>query len=123
LLIRGEIHDELIPASSTGASKYLVNRIAVTEIIEKIKSGGKRFLIHADLGNGKTTLLHLLKFRLAQDGSSILELKQSFDTADEDIRLIASAETPDVVIIEDIYRNSDTVKKLCFAAPNAIVIA
>ncbi|WP_027581127.1 SIR2 family protein [Bradyrhizobium sp. Ai1a-2] len=123
LLIKGEVRQDLIPATVAGRPKYLVSRTAVSDILTKIKNGGKRFLVHADLGNGKTTLLHLLKFRLAQEGFSVLELKQSFDTADPDIHLIAAAQTPDVVIIEDIYRNSDAVKKICFAAPNAIVIA
>jgi len=123
LLIRGEIKDELIPAPPVNSPRYIVRRSGVEAVIQQIEKGGNRFLIHGDLGNGKTALLHMLRIRLAQLNYSVLTLKQNFDAAENDIRLISAATKPDIVIIEDIYRNSEVVKKLCFAAPKAVVIA
>src|SRR5262249_50458618 len=65
---------------------------------------------------------HSLRVRLAEAGYSVLDLKQHFDFADDDIRLIASLSDPQVIIIEELYRNRDVITKLCFSAPNAIVI-
>jgi hypothetical protein len=124
LLIRGEARTDLVPAASiAGAASYIIDRVAVTDVLTQIGAGGRRFLIHGDLGNGKTTLLHVLRVKLAQSGFSVLDLKQSFDAVEEDIRTIASAAEKCAIIVEDIYRNSAIVKKLCYAAPNTVVIA
>ena len=123
LLIRGEVQDELIPTSSTGSPRYLINRTGIGSIAKQIENGGKRFLIHGDLGNGKTALLHSLRIRLAQSTRSVLTLRQNFDAVEDDVRTISNSAKADIIFIEDIYRNSEVVKKLCFAAPNAIVIA
>ncbi|MDA9417852.1 hypothetical protein ABH991_002463 [Bradyrhizobium ottawaense] len=123
LFVRGEIKDEILLGSRAGSARYAFERASLRTILERIDAGSKKFLIHADIGNGKTILLHLLRLALAQRGYQVLTLKQNYDSIDDDVRLLADDSQKYVVIVEEIFRNSDVVEKVSFAAPHCAVIA
>lgn len=123
LFVRGELRDEVILGAKTGEAKYTINRPALDEILKRIDSGANKFLVHADIGNGKTVLLHLLRIALQQRGWSIITLKPNYDNADDDIRLIAESPGRFAIIIDEFFRNKELIQKLCYASPTSLVIS
>ena len=123
LFIRGEIKDEKLLGARVGPAKYTIERTSLGIVLEKIESGAKRFLIHADIGNGKTVLLHLLRIALVQKGYHVITLKQNYDNVDDDIRLLAERSEKYIVIVEELFRNKDLIEKISFAAPECTLIS
>lgn len=72
LLTLGVINSKaLVYDLSSDNSRYVVKRSAVETVFTQLQNGRTHFVIHSDLGNGKTILKHQLSQKLSVEGYTV----------------------------------------------------
>jgi hypothetical protein len=118
-LTKGNVDETYVARSVLeGVSDYYVPRSEVDSIISLIEKGRARILIHSSLGNGKTLLFTELSTLLHVAGFTFYRFIGSTDGIESDIDFLSSLSpkerTKYVVVIEDAFVFSGTVKMLAF---------
>ena len=101
LVMRGTINPQFVASSLQGSSQYLLERPAADRVLRLFAGGSQAVVLHSDLGNGKSALLEVLKYRAAEAGFDVLSLdRRSFDVLAE-LEEIASPEQKTLLMIEN----------------------
>ncbi len=105
LFVNGNFNERLIQNSLQLPEKFLyyVYRNKFDSIIDGIKKGEKNFVIHSDIGNGKTLFLNGLKFSLHQKGFKVYEYYKYFAPVYRELEAICQKGDENTVIIIDNY--------------------
>lgn len=122
LLLYGDFKPETEVGSTLGNKPYTVNNAMISDIVGKIKNGDRYFLIHSDLGNGKTIFSEKLSIALNRERFSCFRLNEYDEYIDDDLFEISRKSNP-VIIVEDIFRNAKVVTKIVAAIPNCPILA
>lgn len=95
-------------------NKYdnIVYRDKIDKVIEDLDNGSKAIFIHANLGNGKTFFLEILKRKLENKNYKIFTLKESYESiTSKEIAQIVAYKSKIIVIIENYYNYIDEIQR------------
>lgn len=95
-------------------NKYdgIVYRDKINKVIEDLDNGSKAIFIHANLGNGKTFFLEILKHKLKEKNYKIFTLKEAFESiTSREIAHITSLKDKLVIIIENYYNYINEIEQ------------
>lgn len=107
LFLRGEVSSNLIflTIRSSTENDYVVKRQIAEDISIKIDAGHNIFLIHGDLGNGKSVIVEQVKCIAKQKNIRVFSLKQYPNFAESDLQKIFTEKDKCLIIIENYSRH------------------
>lgn len=113
LLLKGEINKKMVLDESLGKQnaampRYLIKRDAVEELTSNLKQN-KNFVIHSDLGNGKTSVVHALTGKLISTGFRVFWLRDEAYECTDEIEQILNLPEPVALIFDNYTRKIDLV--------------
>jgi len=113
LLIKGDINENLLYYSIKEPSyyPYFLYRQRIDTIIDSIAEGYKRFVVNADLGNGKTVFMKGLSCVLQSKGYKVFWLEKNLDTAADELIGICENEHGNIAIFAENYVNNLSLLK------------
>ncbi|WP_159953105.1 SIR2 family protein [Rhizobium sp. 18065] len=122
LLLYGDFQSVVEVGSQHSHHKYTVSSNIASDIRERIVSNSDRyFLLHSDLGNGKTVFCEKLALLLIAEKKKCYKLLQYDEYVESDLFQI-SKETDVVFFIEDVFRSGKIVSKVTTMCPNAAIV-
>lgn len=121
LLLVGAYSRSLQASADAANSLYSTPRTAVADLISRLKSGETYFLLHSDLGNGKTIAIEQLARSLAREKYRPLILRDSADEIAQDLANIHGTNNT-VIVVEDLFRHSKVVSHIVSALPKVPVV-
>lgn len=90
----------------------LVFRHELRDIDTKIKSGIRLLYIHANLGNGKTFFVEMLKAQMHADGFKIFTLTEGYESIiATEVKKIVEESGKKAVVIENYYNYTSVIKE------------
>ena len=111
LLMRGELTDNIF-WKDHGRYNSLVYREKIFDVIDAISNKIQLIYIHANLGNGKSIFLQMLKQQLFTKGISVYTFLEERNNREiGDIDTIISESGSKVVIIENYFNHMDVLHK------------
>ncbi len=114
LLVFGIDEPDLIWATlHDRTKKYALNRTPFSALCDDIRKLPGVFVLHADLGNGKTLALQILKAQLTEAGQAVYSLQRNEDEALNDIESILRSNPACVIMIESYGNCLDLVEQYC----------
>lgn len=123
VIFLGDVRPECVAYSLSNPDvSYLIERLEVEETLSHIKNGNRWFLIHSNIGNGKTIFCHQLSVKLQSRGYKVywdseFELNRAYD-----IRAISNSSENIAVFIETDVSRFDVLRDLVSVGPNVVVI-
>jgi hypothetical protein len=121
LLLYGDYNPAIQVGSVVEDKLYAIERSCVQAVLERLQSGARRFVLHSDLGNGKSIAIDQLRDALVRRSFRIFSLTQYDEYVEDDLRVMANAESL-VIIVEDLFRNTRAIEKIVAAFPDAPII-
>lgn len=122
LLLYGDFRPHVEVSSRPGSPRYTIPNPLIDDIFRRIKnSKEKYFLIHSDLGNGKTVFIDKLGIFLTSNKLNCYKLLQHDEYIEGDLIEI-SKNTQPVILIEDVFRNTKVITKITTICPDAVII-
>jgi hypothetical protein len=117
----GDIDDSLIDEAVSGIQRvpYLILRHQATNIFNHICKG-KNIIIYSDLGNGKTTLVRILRTMLLVEGYRVFYVGDLEEDFIGDLDLLMKSSQQVVVIVDGIEPCLDVLMHLSYAQPENI---
>lgn len=114
LFFNGNIKQEFIELSIVDPEtyRYFINRDKLPDIVKEINEGKKNFLIHSDLGNGKTIFLQGLSILLKSSGYEVFVFNKEYETLDKEIENICTSEKKPIIIVESYSSNLNVLERL-----------
>lgn len=110
LFMTGEVIQELFWLDN-GKYKNFIYRNAINEMIRAIYNGKKLIFLHANLGNGKSFMLEILKRKLANKGVDVFTFIADANKQEiKDIKTIAKIKAKNVVIVENYFNHMELLK-------------
>lgn len=106
----GKECEKLFAKNSVGDYKYLLNRNAMNFFLRTYKNG-KVFIAISNLGNGKSTFLHLVENELRKENVKVYSYVHRYDLIDQEIELICNEKQRCVVIIDNYPGHMDILNK------------
>lgn len=93
-------------------NNYVLNRKVASRICKLISgdSKAKLILIHSDLGNGKSSIIDNIKYRL-NDFGNVFVFNKEFDFVDDEIAKIDELNGRKIIIIENYYYYLNIIEK------------
>lgn len=100
---------------------YYVMREQIDAIADKVDKGVRKFIIHSDLGNGKSMVLEGLKPLLAQKGFKCFSYKKYYSTLSREVEELCQDDN--VALFVDNYSgNMDVLHELAKFSNNQLLI-
>jgi len=122
LLLYGNFNAEIELGARLTARRYTSGSGVIEDIMSRIKSGKERnFLIHSDLGNGKTIICEKIALQLTEDRYNCYSLSQYDEYVENDLMSLSERDGV-VFFIEDIFRNSKVINKINTICPSAYIV-
>lgn len=114
LILKGEIKplSLLFSILSPDTYHYVVRRQQMAEVVDMIKNGKNRILIHSDLGNGKTVFMIGLSQLLARDNYQVFNYSKYSDDLAKETEAICKMDANPVIMVDDYYSHSELTKIL-----------
>jgi hypothetical protein len=112
VVMLGDIKSDIVPNTSVSDQfDYTLWRDDAHSIVTDVDSpdATRRYLIHSDLGNGKTFLIESLKFALHARGYTVLTLKTLRELISIDISYLSQLPRNTVIFIEEIFKTNNRV--------------
>lgn len=122
LLLYGDFKPEVEIASRNGKRYYTTKTDLTDDALKRIQNGEKCFLVHSDLGNGKTIFLEKIAIKLRENRFNCFRLKSYDDYIEQDLINISKYERV-VFLIEDFFRNVKIISKIRNVVPESAIIA
>lgn len=115
---------EEMTARGLGASPpWIVHRSCVADILALAPTVGASILtITSSVGNGKSVIAQDVGHKFAVDGWDVYILDRTTNAAYEEVRFLKEAKRPLMVIVENLFANSDILGYLRSELPNAIIV-
>ncbi len=121
-LIMNGIYSNSLYHRRYGKFDSIIFRKEVKLILDYIRNDIRTFFLHANLGNGKTTILFMLKLFLINAGYHIFTLENDFaDYISRDISSIVSISGKKVIIIEDYFNHLHILEKFALYSIKDII--
>lgn len=114
--------DKLYYSLISSDYKYCIYRTKLDETINLIEKGEKKFLIHSDLGNGKSVFIGSLENLLCEKGYSIYHYRKFKGTLSREIEQICQSHDKVVVVFEDYVGNIELLKNFSIIYTDQILI-
>ncbi len=123
MFMYGDIDDSFVESGVLGAQRapYLILR-AQLEKIKALIRDRSNVLICSELGNGKTMLLHELKFYLSATEMNIYEVCDSEGDYIDDIDFLSKQQNTNIIIIDGYDKYLDLLRHYCISKPKNIFI-
>lgn len=123
LITTGQISVSEIIIDDASSPLYCVRRTATDDIVRQISNGRRWFLIHANLGNGKTLLKFQLSLRLDKMGYSVFWDSDFAAYRERDLRAISKERPKIAIILDEQPDRFDSIKGLrTVDNPNVVVV-
>lgn len=124
LLLRGNSRLELISAAfvESNPEPYYVKRHGIQEIFDAISTGRSNFVVHSNLGNGKTLFVEGLIATAPSRGMTCFRLLQERAGVNSEIESIARTPGQRLVIIENYERHLRLIHRLSALRDVGLVI-
>lgn len=106
----GKECEKLFAKDTFGDYKYILNRKAMNYFLREYKNN-KVFIAISNLGNGKTTFLHLVKNELRKENVKVYSYVHRYDLLDQEIEFICNENQKCVVIIDNYPGHMDILNK------------
>jgi tetratricopeptide (TPR) repeat protein len=103
LFLLGNVHPGHLYNSLHGGGRYVRERAAVEKILNVIDRGARGAVVYSGLGNGKTLLVDVLKYRAAERGFEVYELVKHADDTQRELGAIFSQSKGRTLIVIDNY--------------------
>lgn len=124
LIIKGDFKPDAYVQSGPSTAGYAVTRSQVRTSVKAINDGKKRFVIHGDLGNGKTIFVEQLILALLQNDYKVFEVRYGIGNTEADLVALSKEDSSRiVVIVDELLRSYDIPGKISHLIPDAVVIA
>lgn len=123
LLLFGKRTNELISESLRTGKKFYLERSLTEDILNKMASGLRIFVINSDLGNGKSMFLEGLRLRAAEQGYRVFDVCERNENIDRELALLAKLEGKILLTIEEYQNWTDEIRIFCTnASENAVLV-
>lgn len=123
-LIEGDLRtDHLYTDLANKTQSYHVHRNVAESIAKDAIGERKRILVHGNIGSGKSVLMDICAYHLANYGHRVFSHSAKSNNYARDIQYMESIEDPYVIIFEDLYSHNDIANLLFDNIPNAKVIS
>lgn len=125
LVLKGDINFSLIHQSLVDSNQtpYFIFRDGLNEVFNKIENGTLDFVVHSDLGNGKTCFTYGLIALGINKGFSAFVFDQYYDLTVSEIEKICSLEGKVIVIIESYSNHFYIIDKFIrFRKKNVVIV-
>jgi hypothetical protein len=117
----GDIDDSLIDEAVSGIQRvpYLILRHQATNIFTHLCKG-KNIIVYSELGNGKTTLVRILRTMLLVEGYRVFYVGDPEEDFIGDLDLLMKSSQQVIVIFDGIERYIEVLTHLSYAQPENI---
>lgn len=125
LLIKGNINDNVLYYSIKEPEyyPYFLYRNRIDLVVDSIVAGHKYFVVHSDLGNGKTMFMKGLSCVLQIKGYKVFWLEKNLDTATDEFTRICENEQGNIaILVENYVNNLNILKRLKYINHSDIVL-
>lgn len=115
LLVQGRIDERLLSyaLSSPDYYPYYIYRERLDNVTSKIEAGQSVFVIHSDLGNGKTLFLKGLSYILYNKGYNVFYIEHDAPSASDELAHICEENHAlTVIIAENFIENISLLQKI-----------
>jgi hypothetical protein len=113
LFLYGDVNDHHIYRSLGDKDfLYYLRRPEIDMLVERIDRGLHNILIHSNLGNGKTLLLHGLKYQILRRGFRVVVTKKMGDTFLSEVDHMMQTSAPLAIIIDDYSRYLKAIEEI-----------
>lgn len=113
LMFLGDSSWELIYQSIINPDNYpyFIFRDVIETLFDKIGEGIRNFVIHSDLGNGKTLMTEGIKAFGIKKGFNVFAFNKYFNVTNLEVEKICSTEGDNIVIIENYGNHFELINK------------
>ena len=101
---------------------YYVRRGRTDNVIKQIENGQRLFIVHSDIGNGKTLFVEGLGELLAKQGYNVYVYKHYRQTFNRETEAICASDRNAVLIVESFATNIDLLENINLHRTNQVVI-
>lgn len=125
LVLKGDIKFDLVHQSVVDSARnpYFVFRENLELFFEKHSEGITDFIVHSDLGNGKTCFAFGLASMALSKGFNVFFFEQYYDITVSEIEKICSSSTKNIVVIENYNNHISLIEKFkIFRKPNTSLV-
>ena len=112
LFFEGDVDRALLTRSMSGEIKYFLERREISDVLEHLKQKPGVFVLHSELGNGKSLLAEGIKYRADQSGFSVYTLLEHSPEILRDIDLIFKDTSKKLIVIEDYTDWMDQIRHI-----------
>jgi hypothetical protein len=112
LLVKGIIRESFVNYSINQPEdyKYIIRRDKLSEVIDNIATND--FIIHSDLGNGKTLFIESLKYLLDKKGYPVFKYINYSARTLQEIDEICKKHQDAIFIVDNFRQNKDIVEQI-----------
>lgn len=123
LLFLGELSDNLIAESMRTGKSYFLERTRISDVFSLIDQGDRVFVIHSDLGNGKSMFLEGLCIRAIEQGFRVFKINDHGERIEAELEAVATLDGKVMVIIEEYQNFKDEIRVFrSIASDRAVII-
>ncbi|MFL5766182.1 MAG: SIR2 family protein [Bacteroidia bacterium] len=123
-MLLGHSQIDLIHQSIVDPQKYpyFVLREETNAVMDKISEGQTDFVVHSNIGNGKTSFLQGLSVCAVQRGIRTFIFNKYFDLTTDEVERICSLGTKVMVIIEHYSNHFELIEKFKHFRTNNVIL-
>ena len=112
LFLDGNVKSGYVWNSLQGGERYFLDRAVAERTLEHLKQPDSVFVIHSELGNGKTLLIEGLKCRAAAGGFDVYTIAERTASLFDELEVVCRTSRKTLLIIDDYAKWLDAVKYL-----------
>lgn len=115
LFVQGRINEHLLfyALKEPDYYPYYIYRDRLDNVVQKIANGQSLFVIHSDLGNGKTLFLKGLSYILSNKGYKVFYITHDSPSAIDELSYICEGNSsPTIIIAENFVDNFSLLQKI-----------
>lgn len=122
LFMYGSIREDLVRASVDNRVLYYRERQATTQLIAAVKRGARALAVHSRLGNGKSSLLESVRYRLSKEGYEVYSGTTKSDRLIPELRELLARPGKIAVIVDNYPDWLDAVEAFGMHASDRAVL-
>ncbi|WP_343632467.1 SIR2 family protein [Fluviicola sp.] len=125
LMLKGNLNSTLAHQSLIDFNKYpyILKREEVDTFFEKVNGGQLNFVVHSNLGNGKTCYLHCVALTALHQRYNVFKFEQYFDITNAEVERICNLKGKNLIIIDGYSNDLDLIETVeRFRKSNTILL-
>ena len=107
LFLYGNVSSGNVWSALHGGERYFLERPIAEEILDHLTQPNSAFVIHSELGNGKTLLIEGLKCRAAARGIDVYTVAERTASLFEELDVVCKASNKTLLIVDDYSKWRD----------------